>query len=72
MEGFYTGLVQSNSDTAWFYVRNGVLDWNYTGLSQSIVNPALFYVRGGVLRWDFNGYVNHNGKTYRVKGGVAV
>lgn len=72
VEGFYTGLVQSNSDTAWFYVRNGVLDWNYTGLSQSIVNPALFYVRGGVLRWDFNGYVNHNGKTYRVKGGVAV
>ena len=51
----YTGIAQSIADNNWYFVRNGVLDWNYTGIAQSVADGNWYFTRKGKVDWAFTG-----------------
>ncbi|WP_294526716.1 hypothetical protein, partial [uncultured Allofournierella sp.] len=68
----YTGVVQRPANGNWYYIKNGVLDWNYTGLAPRVENGNYYYVKSGMLDWTFNGQVEYNGQIHLVKNGRSI
>ena len=58
----------TDSEYGWFYINNGVLDWNYTGLAYN--EYGWFYVRNGALDWGYTGLANNEYGWFYVKNGV--
>lgn len=52
LDSNYNGLVL-HVDGNWYYVKNGMIDWNVTALVPH--NGVWYYVENGCLNWSYNG-----------------
>ncbi len=53
----------------WWYINNGVVNFNKTTLCKYGKN--WFAVSKGKVAWDYTGYLNYNGKRYKIVKGVV-
>ncbi len=61
-----TGLY--NDETAWYYVKNGIVDTSYTGLAVNS-NNKWYYVENGRIDFSFTGTVDNENGTWYIKNG---
>ena len=52
----------------WYYVENGLVNWNYTGIV--IRNGIGYYVERGTINWKFNGKMKQGDKIYTINNGI--
>lgn len=52
----------------WYYVEDGVLNWDYTGLT--LYYGTWYYLEEGFLNWNYYGLTNYYGTYYGVEGGI--
>ena len=51
----YTHLTKDYG--TWYYVQNGILNWDYTGRTKYY--GTWYYVENGVLNWDYTGLTKY-------------
>ena len=61
-----TGLY--NDATAWYYVKNGIVDTSYTGLAANS-NNKWYYVENGCVNFSFTGTADNENGTWYIKNG---
>lgn len=59
----YSGLV--NYYGTYYYVENGVLNWDYSGLTKYY--DTWYYVENSELKWNYTGLTKYYGTWYYVE-----
>ena len=63
----YTNLVYYND--IFYYVENGLINWDYVGLAQHKETEVWYYVNGGGVDRSFTGLTMYNGRWFYLEAG---
>jgi len=74
--GYYTDGVLDTSytnmvfyDGIFYYVENGLINWDYVGLAQHKETEVWYYVNGGGVDRSFTGLTMYNGRWFYLEAG---